>query len=157
MPARPSAYRTSGLRVGVGLIAGILVAGALLSAIHILYVRLGLNGPPEDRSLGAFFARLPISVPVAAIGILLASPLWWLLHRTGRREWWWAVTLGAVLPGVMLFGLLALLILYGAPVRLITAAVTAAIAQVDIAGGVAGWVVWRVAYVWRPDRPEDVF
>ncbi|MGE5202759.1 MAG: hypothetical protein ACM3O6_11925 [Acidobacteriota bacterium] len=98
------AYETTLARAGAGILVG-TVTGTLLvslviagSAVLASYAHWSSS---VDFSSGNLFWLLFIVVAIFGtfgIGLLaLAAPIWWLLHRCGRRSWIDAMALGAVL------------------------------------------------------------
>ena len=171
-------YKTTPFRAASALPAGVLAGSAVVVAgtvgpLAFLKSDTGnLIGGPAPHGVTALMAVGGISLVGFAIGLLvLAIPAWWAMHRTGRRSWRDALTLGAALSLAVCAILLLLQfvgqgeVAYSAwdsgGATVINGHLTAhglwgrvlGVAWVTLAGAFAGLAVWRVAY--RRPRPED--
>jgi hypothetical protein len=127
--------------------------GVLASTVYTALVKLGITGYPEDGGLGALVVYAVLATVLIAVGLMIAAPLWLLLHRLRVTRWWVATIVGSGLP---LAGLFCLAVFDGAhhsrpsstPVAewVVIAGLTSAI------GAAVGFVIWWIAY--PQDRPS---
>jgi hypothetical protein len=161
-----------------------LLGGAVLGAITFLLelaVLLALR-PSKLAELndyvGTTSVELIVLVAVFAFvffagGLLIAgAPVWWLLHRMGRREWFYALGVGAALAAAGYVGMvmwnpewpaLSLISFLTEEFGGLTAsngalngegweALVRGAIGIGIAGALAGLTLWRIAY--RRPRPS---
>jgi hypothetical protein len=139
-----SPYQTTTRRIGLALLAGALVAGALMSLLDLLL--------STSHSLLAAIELFPYVFSAYAVGLVMASPIWRALHYRQHRSWQAAALLALGLMSLLwVFGffvwpfilsggtyLPGLPDLYPADI-----AKLAGFAAINV---IVGLVVWRVAY-----------
>lgn len=148
--SRQGIYQTNWRRGIIGLLVGAL-AGAV---IHIM-PRVAIDVAAGQANLSELLGVLPLAfaanfavwlIPL----ILIATPVWIILHRLKLRAAWLAAIVGAVLT---LFGLAALWFAgtcctykQGGLILENVAAVIPAVLMLMVEGAVVGLVIWRCAY-----------
>jgi hypothetical protein len=159
MPSLPatSPYVTTPARVAMALLAGAATGGILNAVVYFLAARIGLFGGAEDREPLVMYPLTIIGSIVYGVGLLAASPFWYVLHRWGIRQWWVAASLGG---GLSLFAIVAFLLAgnlaAGRAVSAFDPALIAVVATVAAIGIVVGLTVWRVAYRRREALRTDI-
>jgi hypothetical protein len=146
MPSIPS-YRATLVRAVLAIPAGALIGGIVLA--------LALQADNRPSAGSDWLILVTAYALVFLGGIMLISPLWWLLDRCGLRDWRLAALLGGVLTGAVFaaatlnglademggaergLGERLQLMFEGPWIRCVGAM---------IAGALAGLVVWRIAY-----------
>jgi hypothetical protein len=166
-------YVTSFWRVVLAYLGGALTGGVVffLEVVAMLALR---PGKLDQISEFAETDSTALIVSVALAGLLffaggllvVGGPSWFILHRLGRRDWYYATVLGAVL-GAAGFVAFALTSPEWDGLRLISAlteeyggltasngkftaegwaALERGAAGIALAGGLAGLALWRIAY-----------
>jgi hypothetical protein len=171
-------YVTTFWRALLAIVGGPVVGGLvfLLEIAILLALRPAKLGEmTEYLGMGAFdfIQILVLAVFVFFIGglLLVGTPVWYLLHRMGRRQWFYAVAVGAVLAaaGFVLMVLwnpewpaLSLVSFLTEEFGGLTArdgqltgegwsALVRGTIGLALAGGLAGLSLWKIAY--RRRRP----
>jgi hypothetical protein len=164
---------TTRLRAVLALLGG-AVAGALVFFAEIAAL-LALQPAKLDQM--SDYVGMSDTLLIAIIGVfgfvffagglvVVGVPAWWVLHRLGRRDWYYAVCLGALL-GCVGFVIVAMWNPEWPALNLISfltekfggltaragqltdegwAALARGAGGVALAGGVAGLALWRIAY-----------
>ena len=166
-------YVTTFPRALLALLGG-AVTGALIFFLEIAAL-LALR-PTKLGEMSDYVGLDPVTVVVTiaifgfiffAGGLLIAgAPLWWLLHRLGRRDWFYAAGLGALLgcagfvfmamwnaewPALSLISFLTeqfggLTARNGQLTREGWDALERGAIGIAFAGGLAGLALWKIAY-----------
>ena len=172
-------YKTTILRAGLALVGGAVAGTAsfVLEIVALLALRpskLGeLNEFVGTTTVELFQLIALFSLIFFAVGLLVVgSPVWWLLHRLGRRDWFYAVAVGAGLGSAGFAGwvlwnpewpALSLISFLTEEFGGLTArdgqlsaegweALVRGTIGIGIAGALAGLMLWKIAYR-RPQTP----
>ena len=136
-------YDTTLDRAGLALATG----GALGGLVAMLLVFAGGERDLLPLLAGGVAGAIACTIVITAI----AAPLWWVLHRAGRRRAWHAAALGAAITLILFvaaqtqgFGLLGTMGGAAAFYRWASALATSALLAI-VAAGIA-LAMWRVAY-----------
>ena len=145
------------------LFSGAVIGAAAVAGLYLCSLVRG--GPSPDTHVFAPFVAFVFMLAFAgwAVGlIVLAAPLWWVLHKAGARSWQAAVIFGAIAAflghvGLEAFGLRAITPaidgLFSGDHSLAPSASWGAYRArlaFAIIGAIIALVVWRIAY----RRPE---
>lgn len=170
-------YVTTIPRAMVAMLVGAAI-GALVFFVQIMALVVFEPFKMDDLASAAGTTNLELISVIAgyglayfAVGLLIVvPPVWWLLHRLGRRNWFDALGLGAVLSPLC-FVLVALwdpnwqalsLISYatedGGGITAVNDRLTAdgwsalirGAAGIAVSGALAGLTIWRIAYRKQP-------
>jgi hypothetical protein len=149
--------QTNRLRVLAALALGAVVFGAAFWGSHLLLSAASVE-PRTDPVIGAFNPwPFVLSTLLGEAGLLAASPSWWVMHRNGLRQWWWAVVLATAMPLVLVAAIAAFLIVRFGTVGLEDDRWMISVGQIICCGILAALVVWRTAYRRQRKRFEEVF
>jgi|GEM_PF-1695458 hypothetical protein len=158
-------YETSTVRMMFGLVIGAAVGSlALVTEINIEMLLRGESVPPGllVQSLGM---SILVFVVFAGGMVIVGGPIWAVLHSLGRRGWLDALLLGGLSSSLvsLAIALLPLLLMpahstysasEGGHDTVVNNHLTSfgwemylkQSALIGLAGALAGWMVWRVAY-----------
>jgi protein-S-isoprenylcysteine O-methyltransferase Ste14 len=120
-----------------------MVGGVELAGFHCA---LGVTCDQRSFSYDLVFGFVFI-----ALGIVVASPAWWALHKRNHRTWFAAAALGvasviaALLLAVAVFICIPAIV-YGWRPDSIEPDYFVRLALYLLVGGSVGWAVWRTAY-----------
>ena len=135
----------------LGLALGALTGGFGFSLLKLAIYRFGLGGEffmdggAWNSSVTAMvFDGSALSVAYL-LGLTLTSPIWPVLERTCFRRWWGAGLLGMALTALVWVGLIAVHRGKG-PFYQAEMSLDLLVGAMIIANGLAGSVVWWVAY-----------
>jgi hypothetical protein len=139
-----------------GRVVAALLAGPFIGAIvtSLTFTGTGLvrafNHPEAwDGLLGVLVGAALISFWIYAAGLAItAAPLWWLLHRAGRRTPLHAVLLGfALASAIYLLLFLAPSFWHGFSDTMdIWMSIVGSAGITGLAGAITGTAIWRIAY-----------
>jgi len=130
-PARSSRPEWILQRLGMPALAFAVVAGAIAGTV----VEVALLVVDVEWQSFMLFAAVGLFVCLL-IGVMLALPLWEVLHRYGYRRWWQAAAFGAVL------GLVSTMVL----VHETSDLALRIDGTITFAAAVTALVVWWIAY-----------
>jgi len=124
---------------------------------HLLLVAIRVE-PPDNVTIRPFNPwPFIVWTVLTEAGLLLASPFWWIMHRVGLRQWWWAVALALGMPLFLMAGAAIFILVRYRTIGLDDDAWMIAAGQLIGSCIVTSLVVWRTAYRRIPEQIEEVF
>ena len=149
---RSDLQRPSFGRAIAALTLGALIGGALVSLTQFSAFHLGLGGGRYGGSIEGALVTAIFGAMIYALGLVAASPLWFLLDLRGCRKPWQAALLGATLSiAATVAYVVSINFDRGVPPLLDGSTDALFFLPIAVIGAVVGIVVWATAYR-RPSR-----
>jgi hypothetical protein len=139
----PPVHQATLPRIFLALAVGSLTGAFSFSILKLLLNRLGMSGGTWNGTASALVIDGIVLSVIYWVGLMLASPLWPVLHRTVFRRWWGAALLGATLTLAVWAALTGATMHDHAPLDMSDLYFPVAMA---VSNALAGSVIWRIAY-----------